>query len=132
MANPDRGEFEIQDGEKTWTIKFTNNSIREAEKTSGASFGVLVEERIAEWSITDMTILLWAGLRHHHPKINLNTAGDILDRVGYQDCLVIVLKAVRHIFGMSTDDSYDDSSIDEPEEVELVTHTRKKKARADI
>jgi hypothetical protein len=80
MANPERGQVALEAGDKTYTLKFSTNAIRQAEAVSGKTFGKLCDE-MELVGLDAMCVLLWAGLKQSHEGFTLDDAGDLVDEL---------------------------------------------------
>lgn len=80
MPNPHKGESEIElsDGRKL-TLAFNANAWIEAEEQLGKPTPDIVDElQSGRASLKTQRALMWAGLRKHHPEIDIAEAGEIL------------------------------------------------------
>ncbi len=64
------------------TLRFDANALCEAEEATGLKLPQLVVEIGVSPSIGVIRAMLWAGLRHAEPEIDLRTAGDLISDIG--------------------------------------------------
>ena len=81
---------EIKTSEKTYLLYYDNRAYRKMEEQTGHPFA-----RFQHESINEMTSLLWAGLLRHQPKATIETADEIIDDLGYETVMGIVVKVVE-------------------------------------
>lgn len=84
MANPHKGEVALKAGGATYTLRFSVNALVELEEAAGKGIIVLSQELS---SVETMTLglvrkVLWAGLREHHPDLDLKAAGELILEAG--------------------------------------------------
>ena len=82
--------MEIKTSTSTHKIYYDNQALRRLEDFTGVAFMSLKYE-----SLKEMTQLLWAGLLRHQPEATLETADSIIDDLGYESVMEIVVKAVE-------------------------------------
>lgn len=93
MANAHRGEVEIKAGDKTYTLVFTINALCDVEE---ASPGVNI---LGDFSkLSNIRLMLWAGLRTRHPEIGKADAGRILEEAGFSSAKAAVVQAIERAF----------------------------------
>jgi hypothetical protein len=97
MANPHRGEVVLRVGSGSgmteYTIKLGHNAFACLEGELGATPAQL-ELMLKEPTITLVRAILWAGLRKHHPEINIEMAGEIIDEVGAEAVADVIGRAL--------------------------------------
>ena len=81
---------EIKTSDKAYLLYYDNRAYRKMEEQTGKPFA-----RFQHESISEMTSLLWAGLLRHQPKATIETADEIIDDLGYETVMQIVVKAVE-------------------------------------
>lgn len=82
MANPHRGDTDIQAGDRSYTLCFSSNAVCEMEEHFDrpiAEIGTMLD---AGARFSDLRAVFWHGLRRHHPDLSLEDAGDVMDEVG--------------------------------------------------
>jgi len=82
--------IELKTGKQAYLLYYDNRAYRKMEEQTGHPFA-----RFQHESINEMTTLLWAGLLRNHPKATIETADDIIDDLGYEAVMGIVVKAVE-------------------------------------
>lgn len=107
MANPHRGEVDIEIGGQSYRLAFTTNSICELEEHLGRGWFDIAGE-LSSWSppidadgktvrketpaeeqarvrrvrFSLMRAIFWAMLREHNPKITIKEAGTLMEAAG--------------------------------------------------
>ena len=64
-----------------------------AEKELGKPFS-----QMDDGTLGDLTVLVWAGLQHHHPELSIDDVDEIFDVVGYQELGQLSAQAVQAAF----------------------------------
>jgi hypothetical protein len=84
MANPHKGDIELQAGEQTYTLRYSVDAICELEDRLDKSFPVIAMEMTdpVKRRLSVVREVLRAGLREHHPDISLKEAGELLVAAG--------------------------------------------------
>ena len=101
MANPVRGETAFEADGKTYTLRFSANAICEMEEALGRGIGVIGQEMgsMETARLTTVRAVFWAGLRDHHPDIDLKAAGDLVMAAGgIVGALALISKAFELAF----------------------------------
>lgn len=82
MANRLFGEAELDLGEgQSYTLRFDFNSLAEAEDAADMGIEEMLESvNSGSPRLRVAKALLWGALRHHHPDITLDEAGDLLSQ----------------------------------------------------
>ncbi len=99
MANRERGEFQLQAGERAYTMRLTTNACAELEDFNAKQTLEQVITDINTGSIKAIRVLLWAALRDRHPEIAtddpacLNAIGNIVDAAGGISGVLAQIKA---------------------------------------
>lgn len=85
MANPQKGEVEFDAGGQKWTLAFSVNALCELEDELGMGVNEIAEQMgdVKKMRIKFMRAVLWAGLRDHHPEIDLKTAGELIRELSF-------------------------------------------------
>lgn len=76
-----RGEFPLKACGTDWVLRFDFNALAFFEERSGIpalQFMTDMEKAGAVPRISDLRLMLWAGLQRHHSDVPIETAGDIL------------------------------------------------------
>jgi hypothetical protein len=79
MANAERGEAGLVLGDKTYTLRLSNNAQCELEALFGGEPIGEILARLATGGRTVIRASLFAALREHHPKMTLADAGELMD-----------------------------------------------------
>lgn len=89
MANKELGQIELQVGEKTYLLQFTANAMCNLESRLPADTGsqeflaaLDSKARTGRARMTDLRLLIWAGLTENHPEITEAAAGQIITAIG--------------------------------------------------
>lgn len=101
MANPHKGEVEFKVGEKSYTLRLSADAICNVEEATGKGVLVLLEQLNKKETVTMglVRLFLWAGLKEHHPEIDIKTAGElIVDAGGIFAVLEIFMLAFARAF----------------------------------
>jgi hypothetical protein len=100
MANAARGEAAFEIEGKTYTLSFSINALCELEDAMGEGV-TAVTRRLSDESklrLRDVRTVFWAGLRDHHPEIDLAGAGNLMTALGQVEAIEIVGKALALAF----------------------------------
>lgn len=81
---------EIKTSTESYQLYYDNRAFRMYENKTQRTLAQLQDGRISE-----MTALLWAGLLRHQPAATLETADSIIDDLGYEEAMKIVMAAVE-------------------------------------
>lgn len=65
---------------RRYVLHFGNLAYRRFEREAGHPLPGL---RVADAGVTDLTVLLWAGLLAYSPEATMETADEIMDELGY-------------------------------------------------
>jgi hypothetical protein len=84
MANAVRGETEFVCGGKTYNLLFSVNALCALEGQLGEGITKITEmlSNPADLRLTSVRALFWAGLRDHHPEVDLTEAGVMMTEMG--------------------------------------------------
>jgi hypothetical protein len=84
MANPHKGEFNLEVGNVVYTLLFDWDAICAIEHETGKPIGRLATDltKIETWSASDARTCVYHGLRHNHPAINKQQAGEMIRQIG--------------------------------------------------
>ncbi|CAI2936037.1 GTA-gp10 family protein [Aminobacter niigataensis] len=100
MANPHRGSVALQAGDRAYTLSYSVNAICELE----AELDKPVTEIVAsiqdprQLRLSSVRVLVWAGLRDHHPDLTVQEAGTIITDAGIQTAVNKVGDAFKLAF----------------------------------
>jgi len=104
--NPLRGEVPLVLGQGdqaiTLTLKMGINALCAAEPMLGKKTPAILddlEDRHDGPAMDTVRILIWAGLRKHHPEISPTRVGDLMDEFGPSVFTTAVLDAMASAFG---------------------------------
>lgn len=108
MANKLKGEVDLEAGGKNYALVYTHDALIELEDQLDRGIVAILKE-IQEWSKDPDKIrlgmvrsLLWAGLRKHHPEIDLIAAGELIaDAGGIGKVMTVVGEGMRRSFESS-------------------------------
>jgi len=100
MANPNRGQVDLEVGSKTYTLSFSINAMCELEDELGEPIAVIAAglNNPAGVKVSIVRALVWAALRDHHPDIDLKAAGELVSEAGLVDVMAAVGKAFANAF----------------------------------
>ncbi len=85
MANRVKGQVALDTGDATYTLEFTPNGFCALEDETGKGTMEFIRNLEAageDLKISDMRLLIWAGLQEHHPDLSLRDAGTIIGELG--------------------------------------------------
>jgi hypothetical protein len=82
--NPVKGEVGFEAGGESYTLRYSIDALCELEAAAGmgtpAIARVLADED--KLSLTLLRQIMWAGLRDHHPDVDLKAAGELIVLAG--------------------------------------------------
>lgn len=78
MAVALKGEADVAVSSGTFTLAYTFRAAASLEASFGKPFPKIIEDMQASQSITDLTAVLAAGLKKHHPDLSLDQVGDLI------------------------------------------------------
>jgi hypothetical protein len=88
MANPHRGELAFEAAGKTYTLQYSHDALVELEQELDRGIIGIINE-LQSWTkeperirLSWIRALLWAGLRKHHPDLDLLAAGELITDAG--------------------------------------------------
>lgn len=93
MANPYRGEVNLQAGDKTYTLVYTINALCDVEE---ANPGVNILSDFSK--ISNIRLMALAGLKKYHPEITKANVGDLLQEVGLEEAKIAISEAIARAF----------------------------------
>lgn len=111
MANPHKGEVDFQAGDKTYTLRYSNNALCQLEEAMGKTI-IEISNELASWakepdkvSLSTVRKVFWAGLGGGK-KMTLEAAGDIIDEAGGLSVVMeAISKALERTFEAGTKDA---------------------------
>lgn len=107
MANPHRGSVALQAGDKAFTLSYSINAICELEEAMGGRPIAQIAQDLQKpekMTVTNVRLIVWAGLRDHHTDADLRLAGDVISDAGIQACMEKVAQAFVLAFPDQTGD----------------------------
>lgn len=115
MANPHRGELAFEAGGESYTLQFNAESIVELEEKLDKGIIEIIAE-MQNWAkqpelmrFGKIRTLLWAGLRAHHPEIDIKAAGDLIISVdgGFGRIATLVAEGMAKAFNAAEAETKD-------------------------
>jgi GTPase len=100
MANPLRGEVELQTPDKTYTMRMSINAIVSIEDHFDKGINQ-VSDMLADPSsmrIGHLRSIIMHTLREHHPEVDETTAGEIIGQAGFEATAEAIQKAMVAAF----------------------------------
>ena len=100
MANVNRGEVALKVGDSDYVLKYSANALCDPEAVLKMPI-VEITDLMSDpkkISMTTVRAMLWAGLKSHHPKITLDQAGDMIEKLTLSGALVNVGLAFQAAF----------------------------------
>lgn len=82
MANRHRGQAGIEVDGKVYLLVFDINSLCEVEYILDQSTEAILRSLVRSPPFHVVRALLWGGLRTHHPEVDLQGAGRIMEQIG--------------------------------------------------
>lgn len=82
MPNRNKGEAGLKVGDKTFTLVFDINSLCEVEYILDQSTEAILRSLVRSPPFHVVRALLWGGLRTHHPEVDLQGAGRLMEQIG--------------------------------------------------
>lgn len=102
MTNPLRGEVALVVGDRTLTLKLGINALCAAEPMLGKKTRAILDdlEDVVDGPAMDtIRVLIWAGLRTHHPEYHLAQVGDLMDMHGAAQFQQAIIDGLASAFG---------------------------------
>lgn len=102
MTNPLRGEVALVLGDRTLTLKLGINALCAAEPMLGKKARAILDdlEDVVDGPAMDtIRVLIWAGLRTHHPEYHLTQIGELIEEHGAPLFLRAILDGLASAFG---------------------------------
>lgn len=81
MTNPIKGELTLVVGEESYTLKLGTNELVMAEGLVGDKCGDFIP-RLGDGDLRLERTVLWCALRVHHPALEMDDAGEIINELG--------------------------------------------------
>src|SRR5262245_50329062 len=95
MANPIKGELNIEISGKQYTFVIGTLALAAAEHRLGKSWlRILNAAGEGEWGVQQILALFHAGLMKHQRRISEEEAADLIDTIGFQQAQKIIIDAV--------------------------------------
>ena len=87
MGNRELGLVSMQAGDRSFRLQFTINGLCALEDASGLPapdfmVNLQVSSAGGSFRLSDVRLLLWAGLQEHHPDLSLRDVGEIITDMG--------------------------------------------------
>lgn len=114
-ANKEKGEFALVVGDQRYVLRVTTNAACELEDVHGRTLDQ-VQVGLLRGSLKDLRLLLWAGLREHHPEIatddkdSVKAIGALVDAAGGVNGVWTQMKA---FMALNADPGADDAETPE-------------------
>ncbi len=107
MANPLRGEVELQTPEKTYTMRMSINAIVSIENHFDMGINQIAEKLADTQSmrIGSLRAIVMHALREHHPEVDENEAGEIIGRAGFDATAGAIQAAMTAAFPQAKADA---------------------------
>lgn len=81
-ANRQKGEAGFEVDGRTYVLAFNVNAMCEVEYVLNLSTDAILKALMRSPPLHIVRALLWGGLREHHPNIDLNGAGVLMEEAG--------------------------------------------------
>ena len=102
--------FNVELNDGTYELKYPNRSVFKMDERLGYSCLHIVEKAeeqgpMAAFSTRDITIVIWAGMLHSHPRITPEEVADKidLDMSKYSQVVQIATSAIMKIHNLNSD-----------------------------
>lgn len=107
-----RGEYSLFVEDEEVRILFTNRALADAERELGRPAIVVIREFTAKWGrVGDVAALMRAGMeaarkdaREGGKPVSIDQAYDVMDAIGFSNCVVAVVSAASDVLGYKVDD----------------------------
>jgi len=104
MANSVKGEVDFMAGGRKYIFRLGINAQVMIEARVGMPVNKYVQEKGDAMGATDIRLLFYAGLQHHHPEVSEEYAGNIIDEIGAAEAAQIFIEAAMLSAPKSSDD----------------------------
>ncbi|SEI68207.1 hypothetical protein SAMN05518849_101542 [Sphingobium sp. AP50] len=104
--NPLRGEVPLVLGERRLTLKMGVNALCAAEPVLGKKTRAILDDLEDSFdgpAMDTIRVMIWAGLRRHHPDVHLIEVGEMIEEFGAPRFLDAILKGMKSAFGTAED-----------------------------
>lgn len=80
MANPLKGEVGFESDGKQWKLVYNYNALCELEDLLGVGVNQINDllSDTKKMKLSTVRAVFWAGLREHHPEIDIKQAGEMI------------------------------------------------------
>jgi len=85
--NKHKGEIPLKVGNKEYSLKFTTNSLCELEEVLGMTTLDMIDSLKSSMGLKQLRCLVWAATLDNHKGLSMNEVGEIIDAVGFNNCL---------------------------------------------
>jgi len=82
MANRQKGEVAFEVEGASYTLRFTIDAICALEDRLDQGLGEIAMRALTSKRVGFMRGLMWAGLRQHHPDVDMVAAGELIAGLG--------------------------------------------------
>jgi hypothetical protein len=104
MANPIKGEVQFTADGKQYTFRLGINAQVIIENRVGMTVQKFMRDKGDDFGASDIRLLFYAGLLHHHKDITEERAGDIIDEIGPAKAAAIFVEAAGLAAAPAIDD----------------------------
>lgn len=100
MANPLRGEVELQTPEKTYTMRMSINAIVSIEDHFDMGINQIADKLgdAQGMRIGSLRAIVLHALREHHPELTADQTGEIIGQAGFAETAEAIQKAMKAAF----------------------------------
>ena len=82
MSQPDLQDIPLELGGRSFTIRFSYLAQKTMKHHWQLTDDREIQARLAKPSMEDVAVILWAGLKRHHPEMGLADVENLLDDAG--------------------------------------------------
>lgn len=95
--NPKLGDVDFKVGAKNYVLNMGVNALCLIEEKAGAPATEIIERLMVTPRLSDVRMLLWAGLQRHHAGVSIDAAGDMVQALnrGDRKAFEIILESMR-------------------------------------
>jgi hypothetical protein len=101
MANPHKGDMDVEIDGKTYTLRLDIDAICQLEALGQplgfATFGA-IGAAVDAGNVTLLRATMWAALRRHHAEVGMAEAGELIEALGVAETGPLIAKVILLTF----------------------------------